>query len=242
MTVRINRALNLIVPIYSGDGKDVVAHVHSIPLAEEVVDRYFLILGQTYNAIMSSGLGVGAGPGVAMRMLKMLAVKQGEWESRKAVRAGEEDVIGVKDGLVEEMRRCTNVLAPVDGRWTTIPLAQAEARGYIDAEDRAEVENAIVFFMSACATLPRDTLRKTMELVSSLWSAQTSSSTPSEFISSLQTSSETGNSGGTAKPATEAVNNLPPDEERTMPRRPMTTGLATPAPAAAGHKRSSVPY
>src|SRR5208282_3958710 len=122
--------------------------------------------------------------------------------------------------------RCTTVLATIDGKWAQIPLMQAEARGYLDAEDRAEVENAIVFFMCAYATLPRAQRKGVMDIVSGLWSAQTSPLTPMEFASSLPTSSGTGSSGGTGRPATDAQKGLQTD----------------PAPAAGAEKPSQVPY
>ena len=46
--MKIDRKLHLVVPIYADEeGGDIVAHVHSTPISEAVIDRYFMVLGQT---------------------------------------------------------------------------------------------------------------------------------------------------------------------------------------------------
>jgi hypothetical protein len=206
--MRIDSNLNLIVPVYAPkthkigeDGKPVLdaagkpvevrtitAYVHSIPLSEEMIDRYFVILGQTFSQIFTQGLGIAAGPNVAMRLLKRLAIIAGTWE-------GED---GVERVLVEDMRRSTMVIAPATSApsgWAAIPLQVAVDRKLLDDEDRREVENTIAFFICVSAILPRDARQEMLEAAFGLGSARTLSSTASEFVASLPKSKETAPSG-----------------------------------------------
>jgi len=202
--MRIDKRLHLIVPVYADEeGGDVVAYVHSTPIAEEVVDRYFMVLGQTYSTIFSQGLGLAGGPPHAMRVLRHVATERGIWFDDPKTQA-----IGVERGLVEEMRRLTMVSAlGKDGKWEGIPLAVAVDRGVLSAEDKTEVENAIAFFIVASATLGRAQRPGMLRAAAGLWGAQISSSNFTEWMSSLKTSTATANSGekspaiANAKPA-----------------------------------------
>ena len=189
--MRIDRRLHIVVPIYedTSDDSPVIAYVHSVPLAEAIVDRYFMVLGKTYNAIFAQGLGFVAGPGHAMRVLRHIAEEMGVWHDR-------EGNAGVERGLVEEIRRLTNVAAiDKDGNWNALPLQVALDQGIISVEDKREVENAIVFFIVASAVLPRAQRPTMIKAAADLWGAQTSSSTIMEWTASLKTSTGTVNSG-----------------------------------------------
>jgi len=202
--MKINRALNFVIPIYGADGKTVDAYVHAIPLEAEVVDRYFMVLGQTFNQIFAGGLGIAAGPGHSMRILKRVAMAQEAWD-------GED---GVERGLLEEIRRGMMVIVRDGHGWSPVPLQVAVDRKVLDAEDKAEVENAVVFFIAVSATLERQRRRAMLERTCDLWAAQISSSNASGFASSLPRSIATASSGetphaaaptpGPGAPATEA--------------------------------------
>jgi hypothetical protein len=211
--MKIDKRLNLIVPIYADEevarvdhaGKPVlddagkpimdtpiVAYIHSTPLGEAVVDRYFMVLGQTYNAIFSQGLGFAAGPGHAMRVLRHIATEKGVWHDDP-----KRDQIGIERGLVEEMRRLTNVIAlGKEGRWDVqLPLQVASDQGVISEEDRREVENAIAFFIVAYATLNRAQREGVLTAAGDIWGAQLTSLTCTEWSNFLRTSTGTVNSG-----------------------------------------------
>jgi hypothetical protein len=213
--LRIDRRLNLVVPIYGeevpklGDNNlpvmqdgepvmeaPVVAYVHSTPLPADVVDRYWMVLAQTNTAIFSRGLGVFGGPSVALRMLKSIAQEQKAWDDD----AGQ---VGVKRGIVDQIERLTTVAVPSEGGWQSVPLAVAVDRKFISEEDKAEVENAIVFFICA-SELPRAQRKGIVSAGAALWGARTSSSNSTEFIASLKTSTATGSSGE-KPPATASV-------------------------------------
>jgi len=217
--LRIDRRLNLVVPIYGEEipklGDDnlpvmqdgepvmeapVVAYVHSTPLPAEVVDQYFMILGQTFSKIFSGGLGLASGPANAMRVMRSLAMEQKAWADDSA-----SGTIGVKRGVVDQIERLTTVAVPADnGGWQSVPLAVAVDRKFISAEDKAEVENAIVFFIVASATLARAQRKAMVTAAADLWGAQTSSLSSTEFMASLKTSTATASSGEKS-PATASV-------------------------------------
>ena len=189
--MRIDKRLHLVVPIYEDNSDDspVVAYVHSVPLAEAIVDKYFMVLGQTYNAIFSQGLGFVAGPGHAMRVLRHIAEERGAWHDK-------DGIAGVERGLVEEIRRLTNVAAiDKDGKWNALPLQVALDQGIISKEDKSEVENAIAFFIATCATLNRSQREGVLRAAGEIWGAQISSLDFTGWLNSLRTSTATVNSG-----------------------------------------------
>ena len=189
--MRIDRRLHIVVPIYedTSDDSPVVAYVHSVPLAEAIVDRYFMVLGKTYNAIFAQGLGFVAGPGHAMRVLRHIAEEMGVWHDR-------EGNAGVERGLVEEIRRLTNVAAiDKDGNWNALPLQVALDQGIISVEDKREVENAIAFFIATCATLNRAQREAVLRAAGEIWGAQITSLDFTGWLNSLKTSTGTVNSG-----------------------------------------------
>lgn len=179
--MRIDKRLNLIVPVYDDDGQNVVAYVHSTPLAAEFVDRHFLLLAQTFGQVFSQGLGRTSGPFVAMRLLRHIAQNTGQWENP-------DKSPGDAQLLINEIRRVTMVLVPGDNGWQQVPLQVAIERKFLNDEDRAEVENAIVFFIAGCATLPRSQRAEMLKPAAELWGAQLSSSTCTEFAAFLKTS------------------------------------------------------
>lgn len=216
--MRIDKRLNLVVPVYGeevpklDDGQPVmengqpvmdrpiIAYVHSTPLSAETVDRYFMILGQTFSAIFGNGLGVLAGPAVAMKLLRSIAREQKVWDDDP--KAG---LVGVKNGVVAEIERLTTVSVPDGSGWTPVPLAAAVERNFISEDDKAEVENAIVFFIVGSATLARAQRKEMLTAAASLWDARISPLTSTEFTDSLKTSTATVSSGETSPaPATAA--------------------------------------
>ncbi len=187
--MRIDKRLHLVIPVYSDDG-EIVAYVHSTPLDEEVVDRYFMVLAQTYAAIFSQGIGLAAGPSHALRILKFVATERGVWFDDSSGK------IGVERGLIEEIRRLTMVAAlSKEAKWEQLPLQVAIDRGVLNNEDRSEVENAIVFFIVGCATIPRVSRQGLLGAAAELWGAQVTSSPFTEWLSSLKTSIATVSSG-----------------------------------------------
>jgi len=215
--VKIAKNLNFIVPIYGDDNKKVVAHAHSTPLSEDVVDKYFLILAQTFSQIFSLGLGAGGGPGVAAKLLKSIAIKQETWDD-------EGDLPGIEKGLMEEIRRLTSVIALTEKGWQPLPLQVAVDRDFLSERDKREVENAIVFFIAVSATLGRAQAQDMMETASVLWNARLSLLNSTEYAAFLQKSTAIANSGE-KKPSAVASAKIsapptPPPTNATVDGRP----------------------
>lgn len=182
--MEISRKLNLVIPIEGDDG-NIVAYVHSAPISREVFETYFLPVSKTFSAIYAEGLGSVAGPRVAAMMLKRIATDLGQWDGPA----------GVERGLVAEIRRLTNVLAPGDRGWETLPYDEAMKRGILSSDDAAEVDNAVTFFTVASAMHRRSELRPILDGAGRLWGAQTSSLNSTEFAASLPISKPDANSG-----------------------------------------------
>jgi hypothetical protein len=240
---RIDKKLNLYVPVYGeplprtdADGNPVldpetklqivdepiIAYACSCPISREMFERYFMVIAQTFATIMTPraagvvGLGLSTGPGCAALVLKHVAQQQRVWEDDPTT-----GTVGVRRGLLEEIKRLTTVAALTADGWKPVPLAIAVDQGFINEEDAAEVENAVVFFIAASAMLNRAQRAPMVSAAADLWGALTSSSTPTEFIASLRTSTGTASSGARS-PAP-----APAD--------------STDAAAETGVKRSSVP-
>jgi hypothetical protein len=146
-----------------------------------VFDRYFIVISKTFAAIYQEGLGVVAGPRIAARMLKKVATDLGVWSGPD----------GVLNGLMEEIRRLTNVV--VGGE--TVPLAEAVTRGILNEDEADEVEGAIVFFTVASLMHKTTDLPGVLAGMSALWDAVSTPLGPMEYVRSLPTSSETAPTG-----------------------------------------------
>lgn len=195
--MKLDRRLNLVVPVDS-DGATI--YVHAAPIAEQVFDRYFMAIAKTFNTIYGEGLGVIAGPRVAAKILRKVAIDLGEWDDQKDT-AGNVTAIGIENGLMAEIRRLANIIAPGPKGWAASPLQDAITHGTISAEDASEVENALVFFTVASSMHKRAELPAILNGVSKIWDAQTASLNCTGFASSLETSTVTANTGEKAIPS-----------------------------------------
>lgn len=198
--MRINRKLNLVIPVDTGNG---TIYVHSTPISRDIFEKYFLVLSKTFAQIYQQGLNIQAGPRVAALLLKKIAVDSGEWDGPD----------GVQNGLVEEIKRLTNVVVSVgdwgenkDGQpapkgWQTMPYVAAVQRALLDEDDIAEVENALCFFTCASHLNTRMQLPIILGLIASLWGALNTPLNSTEYSNSLPTLIETANFGETARPS-----------------------------------------
>lgn len=169
--MRIDKRLNFVVPI-EDDAGSITAYVHAAPISREVFDLHFMLLGQTFTAIYGQGLGYLAGPRLAANLLRTLAKSQ--------------DKVEEADVLLREVVRLSNVVTP--GRPDTVPLQQALVEGLINADDAAEVENALAFFTVASWMHKRREVAGILDGAGQLWGARTLSLSCTEFAASLLTS------------------------------------------------------
>lgn len=189
--MKIDRKLNLVVPFERESG---TIYVHAAPISREVFEKYFLVIAKTFAAVYSEGLSVMAGPRVAALLLKERAVAMGIWDGPT----------GVDRGLMSEVRRLSNVLAPdaaKGGGWATVPLQDAVDHGYMDADESVEVENILTFFIVVSAMHKRAELAAVLDGASRLWGGQITSLNCTEYTASLPTSTVGANTGVNPKPS-----------------------------------------
>lgn len=108
--------------------------------------------------------------------LKKVAIEQGVWEGRD----------GVEAGLMAEIRRLSNVIMPSETGWKTIPFQDAIDKKILEAEDIAEAEGLICFFICASAMSRRNEIKGVLDRMS-LWGSQTTSFNSTAFQNSLPT-------------------------------------------------------
>jgi hypothetical protein len=181
--MNLNRKLNLVIPVEREGGP---FYVHSTPISREVFERYFMTIAKAYGRIMVEGLAQTS-PRIAMLMLRKTAQDDGVWSG-----AG-----GVELGLVAEIRRLTNVLLPSTAGWETLPWYDAVREKRFDEEEIAEVENLLAFFTLSAAMRRRKDHEEMMQAMAEAFNLQITSSTSTEYASSLPISTETGNTGVT---------------------------------------------
>lgn len=178
--MKITRAMNFIVPVETELG---TAYIHSTPISKEVYKEHFFILSKTFSLIFSEGLGIVAGPRIAYLMLEKVSQDKGVWDSAN----------GVKNTLVNEVIRLSNLVYPVEGKgWDTKPLDVALDSGLVELD---EVIGEIVFFTCVSAINKPEQARGLMSQVSGLWNSATTSLSLMAWIDSLVTSKQPASSG-----------------------------------------------
>ena len=191
--VKIDRKLNLVVPVTNDNGD--TFYVHSSPISRETFERYFDVIARTFTEIYSGGYGVFSAPRIAGMLLKKVAEGLGVWEGSS----------GVQRGLVEEIRRLSNVIVPGErGGWDTVPLYDAIKLGQINDDDASEVENVLAFFTVASVMHKKIDLPEIMRGASRLWGGQTTFLNCTEYAHSLPILTKEGNTG-----ATETASSIP---------------------------------
>lgn len=138
--MKIDRFLNIVIPCETDNG---VIHIHSTPISSAVFKQYYFVLSKCYSMFLSQDL-LGTAPSISLMMLEdvsrvtMRLNGSGNWWDGPD---------GVENGLLNEVRRLTNVIVPVAGQgWQTIPFVNAVADGKLPEEDVADVESLLVFF------------------------------------------------------------------------------------------------
>jgi hypothetical protein len=185
--VRINRSLNLVIPIERDDGSRVFVHTASI--STDVFHAYYKPMAKALNGIYVDGTGLMAAR-IAHLALRAAAVELGVWDGPA----------GVERGLMANIHQLTNVLAPAkSGGWEMIPFDEAKATAILSANEADEVEGAIVFFTLGSSLHRQAEAEKLMSGASRLWGARIESLNCTEFIRSLATSTAAASTGATAK-------------------------------------------
>jgi hypothetical protein len=187
--MRIDEALNIIIPVDRDD--DTTVYVHASPISREVFQRYWLPLSKAFALIYGEGLHL-AGPRIAAMSLRKVSEDMRLWDGP----------MGVERGLLPEIRRLANVVAPGGGNghapgWQMIPYDDAAKMDLIDQDDADEIEGVLVFFTLAWRLNLRKERKVLIDGLVALWGASTSSQSLPEFAASLPILTATGNTGAT---------------------------------------------
>jgi hypothetical protein len=177
--ITLNRKLNLVLSVDTDKGP---VHIHSCPIGREVFEDNFLPISRAFTAVYTNGLGPVTGPRVAALLLKQESKTLGVWER-------------TQQSLLAEIYRLTNVIAPEENGWETMPFDVAKKRGILNEDAAAEVENCIVYFTCASSIHLRAELAVALEGLNTLWNAQTTLLNCTEYMRSLRTSTVEENTG-----------------------------------------------
>jgi hypothetical protein len=174
--MRISKQLNLVVPLQT-EGYGMV-YIHSTPISRDTFELFYLELGrvfsQCFDSASDSHMAISA-PKLAYPALKKMAINNNNWEGNG----------GVKFGLVNEIKRLSNVIISNESGWQTITFDMAVKQDILDDEDESEALSALVFYCAISRVAPRDLKRTFLEAAGSLRGWQILSSDCTEFLSSL---------------------------------------------------------
>ena len=180
--MKIDKNLNMIIPLERDDGSKV--YVHSMPISRDVFDRNYVIIAKTFAAIYGEGLGPLSGPRICALMMRDIAQRSaGDNEELRAFALRD-----VEQSLFAEIRRLTNVALPTPNGWEQLPLQHVIDHKLLDEDDIAEVENAICFFTVQWRMQKQRDRVAALEVPMRLWGGQLSASSLTEWIVSLTTS------------------------------------------------------
>lgn len=197
--MRIDEKRNLVIPIVTETvttkvkGKDVAksivrVYAYHSPISREVFEANFRVLAATKAALSSKGSHylMGAGPRVAALTLKdegrKDAASRGSFDS-------DGNVVDLETpAFLEELKRLTTVLCAGQHGWEHLPVDVAIQQEKFDSEDWEEALASLVFFTSQYSMAKKADRTKAMEAMAGFLGGSTTSSTPTEFVASLQKS------------------------------------------------------
>lgn len=174
--MRISKKLNIVVPVETSEHGKV--YVHSVPISRDIFEQFYEQLGavfsQSLDGVAKAHLALSA-PQLAYPALKTMAKAAGNWEGNG----------GVRQGLVNEIIRLTNVQINDESGWKTIPLATVISREMLDEEEESEVISTLVFFTSISLVAPKELKKAFLEMAGSLRNWQLTSLDCTEFKAGL---------------------------------------------------------
>lgn len=192
--MKIDRFLNIVIPCETDNG---VIHIHSTPISAEVFKQYFFVLSKCYSTFVNEGILLTA-PGIASMMLEQISRVTMRFDGRGNWWEGPD---GIENGLLNEVRRLTNVIVPVPGQgWQTIPFANAVSEGKVPKEDVADVESLLTFFTCLSAIPLLGSARADMvRRLAAGFEWQVTSLNCTGWAAQLMRSTAVGNGGETAR-------------------------------------------
>lgn len=184
--MKINKKLNLVIPIYGEDEKSPRAFIHSTPVGTDIWEKFWEPISMAFTRIMSGGHGSVGGPRVADKLLRKSAETLGVWVGPD----------GLEKGFWAEVHRLTLVFVQKDNGWEMVPWYEARTNSdVIEPEDVSEVEAALAFFTLASLMHRRSVLKDMLGVALGLWGAGITSLDSTAYQSTLPISTETENTG-----------------------------------------------
>ena len=179
MRIELKKNLNLVIPV---DGVEGTTYVHSTPVSVQVFEDNFLVLSKTFANMFANGLGAIAGPRVAFLMLKQTAQDMGVWDK-------------VNREFIQEMVRLSNVAVPSSEGYKQLPLHTAIQKELVGEDDVRDIMGQLSFFTLVWLMNKPNQVEPIMSVVGGLWESQITSLNFTEFVNSLQISTEEENTG-----------------------------------------------
>ena len=181
--MQVNDSLQVVVPVRENDSGPSVCAYH-VPISREVFEANYRILAATKAQLASKGIyyQMDSGPRIAAMALR-------DEGKRDAESRGDFDDGGKPRDeaapLLAEIKRLTTILVPSPDGWDMLPVDAAISQDKIDADEWQEALSALVFFTCHYALAKKRQRLEMANAMSSILSASITSSSLSEYVSSL---------------------------------------------------------
>ena len=185
--LKIDRKLNLTIPITLDDGN--TAYIHSMPVSLQVYEAHYGIFARAWSEMHQ--LGFFSGPQVASLIVRKAAEKIEGWVEAEG-----------EHPLLAEVRRLTNVIYPTPQGWSVLPFEDAIKQNIVDEDTQLEVMSAICFFTVASRMTQTKVRTEFLTKTVALWDGSLGSSNCTVFANSLPTSTQAATS---SPPTTSSV-------------------------------------
>lgn len=188
--MRIDKKMNLVIPLVNDETKEEIAFVHSTPISSELFNKYYLVMGKAFARIYAEGLGFVGGPRIADKILRTVAEELGIWEGP----------FGVQKGLMEEIYRLTNIIVPDEknGGWQYLGYYDAKKGDTFSESEISEVDGIICFFTLASHLHRKADFQKMVGTPLEMLDARIVSLDTTGFLTSLRKSKLLASTGETA--------------------------------------------
>jgi hypothetical protein len=171
--MKLDHNLHLVIPFDGDDGKRF--YIHSATIGRHVFEENFIVLGKAFSRLYSEGMGDVSGPRFGALMIRQCANDMGIEDE-------------VERGLINEIRRLTNVIIRTDKGWETITLTTCMERKLLSEDDFAEVEGAICFFILASSVHKKSVRELFLKVPLQIWGGEITYLNATEYRTSLPTS------------------------------------------------------
>lgn len=203
--MRIDKALNFVIPILRGEGDEPTLYVHAVPISLEVFEAHYLVLSKTWATLIGNGLDPRTAPSVAELALRDVAKSTPRgpgvtwWEGP--------DGVGGERGLLAELRRLSSAIVPTDDGWRPTPLDSAIASGEVTKGEERELMNLLAFFTVASHVPASEDRARLIRGEASMYDSLLTPLDSMNYAASLKTSTPADNTGRRSRPLSQPRSN-----------------------------------